>query len=121
MKLAQLYHYPACSTCKKAIQFLDKNKIAYQKIDIVENPPSLQELERMLKLIQGDLKKLFNTSGVMYREMGLSEKLKNLSESEALTLLSKNGKLIKRPFLLTQKGGLVGFRENEWKEQLRPS
>jgi Spx/MgsR family transcriptional regulator len=118
MKAAQLFQYPACSTCKKAVRFLDQNGISYKKVSIVENPPSADELRSMLSFVEGDVKKLFNTSGVIYREMGLSEKLKTLPEAEAIELLSKNGKLVKRPFLLGTEFGLVGFREDEWKAAL---
>jgi arsenate reductase (glutaredoxin) len=118
MSSLKLFQYDGCSTCKKAIRFLDQNKVAYQKIAIVDQPPSPSELRSMLKHTGGELKKLFNTSGVQYREMGLSEKLKTLSESEAIELLSKNGKLVKRPFLLGDGFGLVGFREDEWKKAL---
>ncbi len=110
----KVYEYSKCSTCRKALKFLDKRKIAYKKFPIVENPPSLSDLKKMLSYLGGDIKKLFNTSGVLYREMGLSQKLDSLSVSEALKLLSENGKLIKRPFLLTSNQGVVGFSEMEW-------
>lgn len=107
-----LYEYSKCSTCRKAIQFLDKKKVAYKKKDITETPPTLQELKKMLK--HYELKRLLNTSGQVYREIG-KEKISRMSESELLQLLSKNGRLIKRPFLFTPKRGLVGFKEEEWK------
>jgi arsenate reductase (glutaredoxin) len=117
-KKIKVYEYAACSTCKKALKFLDQQNVAYEKIPIAEKPPSLSELKAMLKFKGGDIRKLFNTSGIMYREMKLSEKLPNMSESEAIQLLSKNGKLVKRPFLLTQETGCVGFNEAEWKKAL---
>lgn len=110
----KIFEYSKCSTCRNALKFLAQKKIAFEKVDIVENPPSLKELKQMLLQKEGNLKALFNTSGEMYREMKLSEKLPKLSESEALDLLSKNGKLVKRPFLLGEKIGLVGFKEEEW-------
>lgn len=110
----KVYEYSKCSTCRKALKFLDKRKIVYNKFSIVENPPSVSDLKKMLSYLGGDIKKLFNTSGVLYREMGLSKKLESLSVSEALKLLSENGKLIKRPFLLTSNHGTVGFNEVEW-------
>lgn len=118
----KIYEYKNCSTCQKALKFLDSKKINYQKIPIVEQPPTPTELKKMLTYIKesgGTLKNLFNTSGVQYRELKMSEKIKNgLSESEALQLLSKNGKLIKRPFLLTEDSGTVGFKEDQWKKLL---
>ena len=119
----KVYEYKNCSTCQKALKYLDGKKIKYEKIPIVEQPPSPTELKRMLghlKAKGGSLKNLFNTSGVQYRELGISEKLKNgMSESEALALLAKNGKLIKRPFLLTSDDGTVGFKQDEWAKLLK--
>jgi arsenate reductase len=118
MKL-KIYEYKNCSTCQKALKYLDSHKIAYDKIPIVENPPSLTELKRMLVHLKengGSFKNLFNTSGVQYRELKISDKIKvGMTENEALELLAKNGKLIKRPFLLTEKSGTVGFKEDQWK------
>jgi arsenate reductase (glutaredoxin) len=115
-----IYEYNKCSTCIKALKFLDAQKVKYKKISIVDQPPTLQELKNMLVFIKADggtIKNLFNTSGVQYRELNMSEKLKNgLTESEALKLLSGHGKLIKRPFLLLNKKGAVGFKENVWKK-----
>jgi arsenate reductase (glutaredoxin) len=111
----RVYQYDNCATCKKALKFLDQKGVAYEKLPIVDQPPSESELKAMLKSV-GELKKLFNTSGQLYREMGMSEKLKAMSESEALKLLSKHGKLVKRPFALAGTRGLVGFNESEWKK-----
>lgn len=115
MNTYKIYEYANCSTCKKALKFLESKKVAFSKIPIVETPPSLSELEKMLEHLGGDFRKLFNTSGLLYREMGLSEKVKTMSSAQALKLLSKHGKLIKRPFLLGPKVGLVGFKEADWK------
>jgi Spx/MgsR family transcriptional regulator len=112
----RVYEYERCSTCRKALAWLDKRGVAFERVPIVDTPPSRAELERMLKLQGGDVKRLFNTSGQLYRELGMGEKLKaGLSTDEALSLLAKHGKLIKRPFVLTGSGGAVGFREPEWK------
>ncbi len=93
---------------------MDTKGILYEKIDIVKNPPSLKELKSMLEFLKSQgagFKNLFNTSGVQYRELNMSEKIKaGLSEAEALKLLSQNGKLIKRPFMITNKAGAVGFK-----------
>ena len=110
----KVYEYAGCSTCRKALKFLDARGVAYQAVPIVETPPSTAELKTMLKFA-GELKRLFNTSGVLYREMGVGEKLKTLSEDAALALLAKHGKLVKRPFVLLKDRGLLGFKEDEWK------
>jgi arsenate reductase len=115
----KIFEYDKCSTCKKALKFLDQNRVSYRKIPIVETPPTEAELKKMLKFLKGDIKKLFNTSGILYREMGMSAKLKTLSEEEAIHLLAQHGKLIKRPFLLTAQAGLVGFNEAEWTQWLK--
>lgn len=114
----RVYEYEKCSTCRSALKFLGARKTAYQKVPIVDSPPTMAELKAMLALT-GDLKRLFNTSGVVYREMGLGEKLKTMSEGEALSLLAKNGKLVKRPFVLLKDRGLLGFKEDEWKAAFR--
>ena len=114
----KLYHYPKCSTCRKAIKYLDANGLAYEKVDIVDNPPSQAELKRMLGHLDGRIKKLFNTSGEMYREMGLKDKVADMKPADAVRLLAQNGKLIKRPFLLTDGGGAVGFKEEQWQTLL---
>lgn len=119
----KVYEYKACSTCQKALKFLDSKKVTYEKVPIVDQPPTLTELKKMLEYIKkrgGTFKNLFNTSGVQYRELGISEKIKNgLLEEEALRMLSTNGKLIKRPFLLMDKDGAVGFQEDIWKQLIR--
>jgi len=115
----KVYEYSRCSTCRKALRYLDKNNIDYIKVDIIEKPPTKAEFKKMLKVYEGNFKKLFNTSGQVYREKKLSTKLKNMSASEAINLLAANGKLVKRPFLLTQNSGVVGFKEELWRDLLR--
>lgn len=114
--MIKIYEYKNCSTCKNALKFLDARKIPYEKFPIRDNPPTLAELKKMLGYI-GDLKKLFNTSGLDYKAMNIKDKLPKMSEAEALKLLSQNGNLIKRPFVLTDKDGWVGFKEEEWKKK----
>lgn len=114
----RVYEYEKCSTCRQALKFLDSRKVAYERAPIVDTPPSVAELKAMLAFT-GDLKRLFNTSGVVYRELGLGAKLKAMSEREALDLLSKNGRLVKRPFVLLKDRGLLGFKEEEWKAAFR--
>lgn len=121
----KIYTYKNCSTCQKALKYLDQKKVAYDNLPIVDQPPTLTELQTMLSVLKqhgGTFKNLFNTSGVQYRELNISDKIKNgLGEKEALQLLAKNGKLIKRPFLLTTKGGTVGFKEGDWAKLLGKS
>lgn len=114
----KVYEYANCSTCKKAVKYLDLKKVKYERLPIVDTPPTPTELKKMLGYLKAQghgLTKLFNTSGTQYRELGIAAKIKGgMSESEAITLLSKNGKLIKRPFLLTKESGTVGFNEEDW-------
>ncbi len=114
----KIYEYEGCSTCRKALKFLDAAGVAYQRVPIVTEPPTKAELKTMLGRV-GDLRKLFNTSGMVYRELGVGEKLKTMSEAQALDLLASHGKLVKRPFVLFDGGGLVGFKEDEWKAAFR--
>jgi arsenate reductase len=114
----KIYEYDGCSTCRKALKFLDARGVAYRRAPIVETPPTVAELKAMLGFA-GDLRRLFNTSGVLYREMGVGEKLKTMSESQALALLAKHGKLVKRPFVLLKDRGLLGFKEDEWAAAFR--
>lgn len=110
------YQYAKCDTCRKAAKFLKARGISAEVREIVDTPPSLAELERMAGYA-GGVRKLFNTAGQVYRELGLSEKLPTLADSQALKLLASHGKLIKRPFVLWEKGGLVGFQEAVWKNE----
>ncbi len=117
--MLKVYEYAKCSTCVKALKFLDAKKIEYKKLPIVDQAPSQKELKEMLTALKengGNLRNLFNTSGVMYKEMKLSEKLPSMTETEAIKLLSENGKLVKRPFVIGDETYLVGFKEDQWKE-----
>ncbi len=116
--MLKVYHYSGCSSCKSAIKFLKEHSIEASLVDIVAHPPSRAELSRMLKIHNSELRKLFNTSGERYRELNLKDKLAHLTSEEALSLLEKEGKLIKRPFLISEKVGLVGFKTEEWKKSL---
>ena len=119
----KVYEYKNCSTCQKALKFLDQKKVQYEKRAIVDQPPTLTELKTMLEYLKkdgGSFKNLFNTSGVQYRELGISQKIKDgMTEKEALDLLAQNGKLIKRPFLLTESSGTVGFKQEIWEKILK--
>lgn len=109
-----IYVYEKCSTCQSAIRFLQEKNIPFKKQEITKTPPSIPELKKMLEYVNHDIKKLFNTSGLLYRQMGLSTKLSSMSLEEALTLLSSQGMLVKRPFLLGQNFGYVGFSVSKW-------
>lgn len=112
--MIQFYQYPKCSTCIQARKYLEKNNIQFESIDITLNPPSKKQIEQMLSHYGDDIKKLFNTSGVQYRELKISEKIQSMPKREAIELLSQNGKLIKRPFLLGKNFGVVGFKSDQW-------
>ena len=112
-----LYIYNKCSTCQNALKFLERKNISFVRKEIVETPPSVEELRTMLDYVGGDLKKIFNTSGQLYREMQLTEKLKSMSKEDAILLLSQHGMLVKRPFLLGDNFGLLGFKEIEWSQK----
>ena len=114
-----LYVYTKCSTCQKALSFLEQNKIAFTSKEITLTPPSKTELKSMLKFMNENLKKLFNSSGQLYRELDMSNKLKTMPEDVAITLLSQNGMLVKRPFLISDHFGLTGFNEAIWALQLK--
>ncbi len=110
----RIYLYDRCDTCRKAVKFLKERGIVPQMVAIREQPPTVPELQRMLA-ITGSLRRLFNTSGGDYKAMNLAARLPDLSEAEALDLLSRQGNLVKRPFLLTRDGrGAVGFKPEEW-------
>lgn len=106
--------YPACSTCQKAKKFLAEMGIEPQVRHIVDEAPTADELRAWLALSGLPIKKLFNTSGVRYRELGLSAKLDTMSLDEQLALLASDGKLVKRPLLVLPSRVLVGFRAEDW-------
>ncbi len=110
--------YPKCSTCQKAKKWLDENKIVYTERHIVEANPSAEELKTWYERSGLPLKKFFNTSGMLYKEMKLKDKLSEMSEEEQIKLLATNGMLVKRPLVVDEDKVLVGFKEAEWKEKL---
>jgi arsenate reductase len=110
-----VYCYQKCSTCRDALKWLDERGIAHQVKAIRETPPTSSELETALNAL-GDLRKIFNTSGMDYRAMGLKDKLPGMSQAAAFELLAKNGNLVKRPFLIGDGKVLVGFKEPEWRK-----
>ena len=110
----KIYEYKGCGTCRKALKWLEAKGIEFERIAIRERPPSKAELKRMLKAYEGNLRALFNTSGDDYRALNMKEKLPSLSKVEAIDLLAGNGNMIKRPFVMTKDGGVVGLNEEEW-------
>jgi arsenate reductase len=114
VKPLKAYTYSGCGTCKKAVRFLRDHGVAFEEIPIRERPPTTAELKGALQTLNGEIRRLFNTSGRDYKEMELSKKLPSLTESAALALLAGNGNLVKRPFVVTDSGYLVGFKESEW-------
>ena len=111
-------YYPKCSTCQKAKKWLDANHISYEERHIVEENPTYEELKQWYENGDLPLKKFFNTSGLVYKEMQLKDKLTSMSEEEQLMLLATHGMLVKRPMVITDDIVLVGFKEADWKGTL---
>ena len=107
-------HYPKCSTCKKAMNWLDEHNVEFDQRHIVEDNPTIDELRLWHKMSDLSLRRFFNTSGMLYRDMGLKDKLPSMSEDEMYELLASNGMLVKRPLLVLDDTVLVGFKEKEW-------
>lgn len=116
--MIKVYCYSKCSTCKKALKWLDEKKVKYELIDLKENNPDEKTLRKYHKQSGLPLKRFFNTSGMIYREMELSKKLLDMSEDEQFKLLASDGMLVKRPMLVTDKTVLTGFKESEWEKVL---
>lgn len=111
--------YPKCGTCKKAKAWLDQHEIKYTQRHIVENPPTAEELTAWKNASGMPLTKFMNTSGVKYRELGLAQKRKEMTDQEIIDLLATDGMLVKRPILIKNKNEiLTGFRVKEWEEML---
>lgn len=107
-------HYPKCSTCKRAIQWLKENQIDYQERNIVEQNPTQEELTEWYHKSGLPLKRFFNTSGNLYKEQNLKDKLPQMSEQEQLALLATSGMLVKRPLVIGEDFVLTGFKEADW-------
>lgn len=110
--------YPKCTTCKKAKKFLQDNNIEFEDRNIVEENPTKEELKTWIEKSGLPIQKFFNTSGVLYREMNLKDKVKIAPEEELLDILSSNGMLVKRPLVISEEGILIGFKEDQWREML---
>ena len=111
-------NYNKCSTCMRAKKFLDDNNIEYIDRQIKENNLTYDEIKEIISKYNIPIKKLFNTSGILYREMDLKNKLLNMNEDEMIKLLSSDGMLVKRPIIISDNNILIGFKESKWKEEL---
>lgn len=111
-----LVHYPKCSTCQKAKKWLEEKGVTFEERDIKEQKPTKEELKNWHQKSGMPLKKFFNTSGMIYREMQLKDKLPDMSEEEQYELLATDGMLVKRPILVTDATVATGFREKEWEK-----
>ncbi|MBK1833869.1 arsenate reductase family protein [Roseibacillus ishigakijimensis] len=114
--MIRVYAYDKCSTCRKALQWLQARGIEHEVRAIKETPPGDEDLAAMLAGKGGELRKLFNTSGMDYRKLNLKERVPTLTEQEAFALLQSNGMLVKRPFFIGEGKALTGFREKEWED-----
>ncbi len=111
--------YPKCSTCKKAKNWLESNGVEFEDRHIVENNPTAEELKAWYEKSGLPIKKFFNTSGLKYKELGLKDKLPNMTEEEQLNLLGTDGMLVKRPLVIGDDFVLIGFKEPQWAEKLK--
>lgn len=114
-RMVKFYTYPKCSTCRNAKKWLEANGIEFEEIHLIENPPTKEQLEEIVNKFSLDTKKLFNTSGQKYRELGLKDQLATMSKDEQLALLASNGMLIKRPLLVMDQKVVTGFKEDIYK------
>lgn len=108
------YQYPSCSTCRKALKFLNENEIKFKSVHLVSETPNEEILKKILENSGLPIKKLFNTSGQKYKELGLKDKINFISEDEAIKLLASDGMLIKRPIITDGSKVIIGFKEEEW-------
>ena len=111
--------YRKCSTCMKALKWLEENNVEFEERPIKEENPTYEELKEWYKKSGLPLKKFFNTSGLIYKEMQLKDKLPNMTEEEQLKLLATNGMLVKRPLVVGEDFVITGFKEKEWEEKIR--
>ncbi|MDE5781213.1 MAG: arsenate reductase family protein [Lachnospiraceae bacterium] len=111
--------YPRCTTCKKALKWLQENEIVYEERDIKSDNPSKEEIKSWYEKSGLPLKRFFNTSGNLYKEMKLKDKLGEMTEEEQIELLSTDGMLVKRPVLVGEDFVLTGFKETEWEKVLK--
>lgn len=110
--------YPKCTTCKKAKKWLEEHKVSFTDRDIKLDNPTAEELKTWYTRSDMPLKKFFNTSGNLYKELGLKDKLPTMSEEKQLDLLATDGMLVKRPLIITEEFVLIGFKKQEWEDKL---
>ena len=110
--------YSKCSTCQKARKFLENHQIMFKERDIKNDNPTSEELKEWIEKSNLPVQKFFNTSGLIYKELHLKEKLPNITDEEKIDMLSSNGMLVKRPILVTENKVFVGFKEREYEELL---
>lgn len=110
----KVYYYASCNTCKKALNFLDNQGIQYETINIRDKPPTKKELRRMLDIVNGEAKRLFNTSSKEYKAQKLKDKIRLMSDQEVIDLLASNGNLIRRPFVIGPEICMVGYMREIW-------
>ena len=115
----KIYTYKKCSTCKSATNWLKRRGHEFNEFAIRDTPPSISELKSMLAYSNNNIRLLFNSSGQDYRALNLKEKISKYTEKDLLLLLSENGNLVKRPFLLGNHYGLVGFKEATWEKVIK--
>ena len=113
-----VYVYDKCGTCRDALKWLNAHGVSHQVKAIRETPPGRAELKSALQFLGGDIRKLFNTSGMDYRALGMKEKLPAMSDDEAITLLTQNGNLVKRPLVIGNGFALAGFKPEAWRNAL---
>ena len=116
--MLKVYCYSKCSTCKKALKWLDEKKIKHEVVDIKADHPDEDALRKYYTISGLPLKRFFNTSGMQYRELELSKKLPDMGEEEQFRLLASDGMLVKRPLLVGDDFVLTGFKQSEWEEKL---
>ena len=117
--MIQFIEYPKCTTCKKAKKWLEEQQISFQDRHIKEENPTEAELQEWIEKSALDIKKFFNTSGMLYKELGLKDKLKEMTQEEKIKLLASDGMLVKRPIIVSDNYILVGFKEEQWKEHIK--
>lgn len=119
MKKVLFLQYPKCSTCQKAAKWLKENNVEVESSHIVENNPTVEELTYWIDQSKLPVSKFFNTSGNVYKEQNLKEKVKTASDEELVKILSTNGMVVKRPLIVGDNFVLIGFKEDEWTEKLK--
>lgn len=116
--MIKAYCYDRCSTCRKALKWLEEQGIEHEVIDIKGDHPDRETIRALYEMSGFPLKKFFNTSGMLYRELGLAKKLPDMSDEDKLELLASDGMLVKRPLIAGEDFVLLGFKEKEWEEKL---